>query len=280
MFYILGSIVFFYIFFVYLLWYRQEQLIFSPDPFSRVGQIFRAATSAKEGKRKVREWYFTASDGTKIQGFISLPKDWQNTSAVVVYFGGIREECSWFLNSSEMLENMAIVCMNYRGYGFSEGRSNQKRILSDCKGALDLLKEKYPKIFSNVYLVGRSLGSGVAGYLAKYFDVKGVILVTPYDSVLAVAKRKYWWVPIKYILRNPFDAISWARRNEMPLLMLLSEKDETVPHEHSLRLFNNWAGKKEWKVLGATDHSNIVDHKDFVLMIKTHVESINNIGAT
>lgn len=271
--YIILSVIFLYIFFIYLLWHRQEQLIFAPDPFSRVGQVFRAARSAKEGERKVKEWYFTASDETKIQGFISLPKDYQKISSVVVYFGGIREECSWFLSSAESLSTTAVICMNYRGYGFSEGRASQKKILSDCKGALDLLKEKHPNIFLNVYLVGRSLGSGVAGYLAKYFDVKGVVLVTPYDSVLEVAKRKYWWVPVRYILRNPFDAIVWAKRNTMPLLMLLSEKDETVPHEHSLRLFDSWNGKKELKVLEATDHSNIVDHKDFFLILKGHVEA-------
>lgn len=253
------------------IWHKQDRLLFTPDPFARVGQVFRSALGAANNARQVREWFYKTDDGLKIQGFCSIPK--KKVQRVVIYFGGIREECSWFLTAYPYFEDALMICMNYRGYGFSEGKANQNYILSDCFGALKQLQKEYPEAFENVYLIGRSLGSGVAGYLASWFAAKKVVLITPYDSILSVAKRSYWWVPVRYILKSPFEAIVWARKNSMQLLMLLSEVDKTVPHEHSMRLFEAWSGPKQYQVVLQSDHSSIVDKADLFKKIQTFFES-------
>ena len=111
---------------------------------------------------------------------------------------------------------------------------------------------------SKLHVIGRSLGSGVAGCLTSKMPVAKVCLVTPYDSVRSVAKEKYWFLPIGAIIRHPFDALPWARRNAAPMLMILSERDQVVPHGHSQTLFDAWVGKKEQMTIAGVDHSTVV----------------------
>lgn len=243
-------------------WAKQERLLFKPDPFSRLGQAYRAARSGRLVGRSVREWSFLADDGIRVQGFISLPVGAQGKGPLpaVVYFGGIREESSWSLAAGKHFEGCAFVCLNYRGYGLSGGAPAQRLILKDCEGALAMLASQGLIDTSRMIFIGRSLGSGVAGYLSALFKPKAVCLITPYDSVLAVAKRMYWWMPVRYMFRHPFEALPWAQRNDMPMLMLLSEKDATVPHAHSQRLFSAWSGVKQQETLRDCDHSSVIRH--------------------
>jgi pimeloyl-ACP methyl ester carboxylesterase len=153
--------------------------------------------------------------------------------------------------------------MNYRGYGLSEGKPEQVKILQDCHSALSMLVEQGHLKADGFHLIGRSLGSGVAGYLCAKIGARMACLVTPYDSVLRVAQKKYWYLPVGLMFRHPFDAMPWAQDNVAPMMMILSEKDETVPHQHSHRLFAAWKGPKTHEILEGTDHSTIVRHEAF-----------------
>lgn len=247
-------------------WANQEKLLFKPDPFSRIGQSLRAMRGARSQGRRVREWVYRAADGVSIQGFLSLPETKKNGVAklpAVIYLGGIREESSWALEHAHQFGERAFVCLNYRGYGLSEGSPAQEKILHDCASALSMLIEQGHLDAEQMHLIGRSLGSGVAGYLCSKINAKKACLVTPYDSVMSVAKKKYWFLPVGWIFRHPFDAMPWAENNTAEMLMILSEKDETVPHEHSQRLFSAWKGLKEQTVITGTDHSSIVKDASF-----------------
>lgn len=258
------------------IWMNQEKLLFKPDPFSRLGQSLRAMRGGRAQGRRVREWAYKAPDGVCIQGFISLPEgagEELGKQETVFYFGGIREEISWALEHAHRFGKRVFVCMNYRGYGLSGGTPEQEKILKDCANAVEMLIEQGQVDKGSVHLIGRSLGSGVASYLSSRVGAKKICLVTPYDSVMSVAKKKYWFIPVGWLFRHPFDAMPWARENDSAMLMLLSERDETVPHEHSQRLFSAWRGKKDQKTLGGTDHSDIVLHKDFFSTIAEFFET-------
>lgn len=250
------------------LWAKQEKLLFKPDPFSRLGQTLRALRAGRALGRRVREWDHCALDGAKIQAFISTPEaSGQARLPALIYLGGIREETSWTLESAKHFPSMAFVCLNYRGYGTSEGSPAEKAILSDCESALLEMHLKGEIDLENSVLVGRSLGSGVAGYLCERLKIKACCLITPYDSVMAVARRKYWYLPVGLIFRHPFDAVPWARRNHAPLMMVLAQTDATVPHDHSERLFGAWAGEKKQLTLSGTDHSSVArDERLFPLI--------------
>jgi uncharacterized protein len=111
---------------------------------------------------------------------------------------------------------------------------------------------------ARVAVIGRSLGSGVAVHVAAVRDVSKLALVTPYDSVLRVAQRQLPIVPVSWLLKDTFDSLSKAPRVRAPVLVLLAERDQVIPREHSERLVAAFApGRAEVRTLAGTNHDSI-----------------------
>ncbi|MDX1696508.1 MAG: alpha/beta hydrolase, partial [Ketobacteraceae bacterium] len=119
-----------------------------------------------------------------------------------------------------------------------------------------------------VVLLGRSLGSAPATYLAAHRPVAKVILVTPFDSLENLASAMFPLLPVKWILNHPFPSLSWAPDIEVPLLMLVAARDEVIPTTHSEKLFNAWGGQKHWQLLQGVGHNDIQMHPDFYPAIR------------
>jgi uncharacterized protein len=115
--------------------------------------------------------------------------------------------------------------------------------------------------------MGRSLGSGPAAMLASARPVRGAILVTPFDSMSAVASAHYPYLPARLLLRHPFASVDWAKRTQAPALFLAAEYDNVIPSPHARRLFDAWAGPKQIHVLAETGHNDIEMHPDYYRLV-------------
>jgi pimeloyl-ACP methyl ester carboxylesterase len=109
----------------------------------------------------------------------------------------------------------------------------------------------------------RSLGSGVAVHLAAERRLAGVVLVTPYDSLRAVAARHYPYAPVALLLKHPFDSLLRAPRILTPLLVLTAEHDRIVPPTHARVLFEHWRGAKTWRQIARADHNDLDADPDY-----------------
>ena len=89
---------------------------------------------------------------------------------------------------------------------------------------------------------GPDLGGGVAVHLAAERPLVGVVLVTPFDSLTAVAQRHYPWLPVRWLLNHPFDALARAPSIRTPMLCLVAGSDRIIPPAHAARLFAAWGG--------------------------------------
>ena len=87
-----------------------------------------------------------------------------------------------------------------------------------------------------IIVMGRSLGTGVAVALASVRKVRGLILVSPYDSLLSVAKELYPFLPVSLILTHRFDSIAKAPLITAPLLAIIASDDTIIHRRHSERL--------------------------------------------
>jgi pimeloyl-ACP methyl ester carboxylesterase len=94
-------------------------------------------------------------------------------------------------------------------------------------------------------------------YLAKNRPVKGVILVSPYDSLVSIARRDFPYAPVSLLLRHRFDSVSYASSLKMPLLVLTGDKDTTIQPEYSKKFVQNWGGEHELVNIGGADHNNM-----------------------
>ena len=115
--------------------------------------------------------------------------------------------------------------------------------------------------------MGRSLGSGVASMLAGARPVRAAILVTPFDSLASVAAGHYPFLPVRLLLRHPFPSTDWAQRTRARALIIAAERDSVVPAAHARKLFDAWAGEKQFHVLPQTGHNDIDMHPDYYRLI-------------
>ncbi|MBK6336533.1 MAG: hypothetical protein IPF60_12450 [Betaproteobacteria bacterium] len=89
---------------------------------------------------------------------------------------------------------------------------------------------------------GRSLGTGVAVKLGAARPLAGLILVSPFDSLVALGRTHYPWLPVSALLRHRFDAAAEAPRIAAPLLAIVADRDSIIPNERSQALYDAWAG--------------------------------------
>lgn len=229
----------------------QERLLFFPQPPAPAAE--RALTG--RGALPVE---LHAADDIRVRGWFEASPQGRRRGAVM-YFGGNAEEASWVLFEERRPRDPAWLVLNYRGYGRSEGAPGQAALVADAVLAYDWLAARADIDPRRIVAFGRSLGTGVAVQLAARRPLAGVVLVTPYDSVSAVARARYPLYPVQHMLRHPFDSLAQAPRLTAPLLCAVAAGDEIIPPAHARRLFDAWAGPKDWLLLPGTDHNSIVE---------------------
>lgn len=228
---------------VYLL---QDRLLFHPYPLHETqrAEILKRHPAVEE--------VFIESDGYRLHAWhLKAPAG----APLILYFGGNAEDVSWMIDDARtQAPRVGWLLVSYRGYGASEGSPSAASIAADALKWHDYaLKEIRP---AQIFAFGRSLGSGAAVRLAAERRLSGVILVTPFDSLAAVAKRYYWYLPVDLMLRHRFDSVDLAPKITAPLLCLAAAQDSVIPPEHARRLFDAWAGPKQWVLLSGADHNS------------------------
>ncbi len=227
----------------------QDSLLFLPQPY--VG----APPAARAG-RAVEDLAYEAPDGVRLRGWLVHPPAPSGRAPLVVYYGGNAEEVSWQA-SEPWPTDWALALVNYRGYGASEGKPSEHDLYADALALIDALARRPDLDPERIVLVGRSLGAGVATHVAAHRPVAGVILVSPYDSMVEVGQRHYPWLPVGLLLKHRFDALSEAPGIHAPLLAIAGGRDSIIPATHSQRLFDAWDGPKRWVELPGADHNDI-----------------------
>jgi len=157
----------------------------------------------------------------------------------------------------------SLLLVNYRGYGESEGKPGETALFADALAIHDHARSRADVDPERIVAMGRSLGTGVAVHLAAERKLRGVILVSPFDSLLAVASRHYPFLPVSLMLRHRFDSLSRAPQIEAPLLALVAADDRVVPVSHSRVLFDAWRGPKTWLEIPRADHDSIAGDPAF-----------------
>lgn len=238
-----------------IVYLAQDSLIFYRQPLSdaRRTEIARRFPA-------VTEVTIHSADGAKVQGWLVKPQG-AGMAPLVLYYGGNAEEASYMLEAigdpvRGDTPGVAWLVINYRGYGASEGSPSQVALVADALAGYDYASALPGIDAKRIFVFGRSLGSGVAVQLAAHRRVRGVILVSPYDSLAAVAKRYYWYLPVDWMLKHRFDSIGLAPQMSQPLLCFIAERDDVIPPEHAEKLFAAWQGPKRKVLLGGAGHND------------------------
>lgn len=188
----------------------------------------------------------------------------------LVYFGGNAEDVLYTAENAGRFSARRMLVTNYRGYGSTPGRPSEAAL---CKDALTIYDYavKQTGISADSVVVGRSLGSGVAVYVAANRPVRGAVLITPYESMAAVAQAQYPYCPVQYLLKHKFASDQLAGKIMAPALIVAGERDTVIPSIHAQRLFETWAGPKSMRILEA-GHNDIERHDEYYNRLNAFLE--------
>ena len=160
-------------------------------------------------------------DGVVLRGWVMNP----GQARAVIYFGGNGDAVQAMrLQYAAMAPQRSVYLVGYRGYSASDGVPSQQAILADALALFDSVKGRH----SAVAVIGRSLGSGVAIYVAAQRPVEKLVLVTPYDSIARVAQDHFAIYPAGLLMRDRYESWRYAPQLRCPLLVVQAVHDEVI----------------------------------------------------
>ncbi len=181
----------------------------------------------------VRETGRPGTESIRVQSGDASLKIWvvsRPGPRALVYFGGNAEDVSYNLPAFESaFPDRSIYLVNYRGYGGSSGSPSERALLADASAVFDRVRERHAEIS----VIGRSLGSGVAVHLASEREVERLALVSPYDSLVNVAREHYAWLPVGLLMLDRYDAAGRAAAIRARVLVVIAGEDEVIPRRRS-----------------------------------------------
>lgn len=179
----------------------------------------------------------------------------------LIYFGGNAEDVAFTVPElAAAFPDRAIYALHYRGYSGSTGHPAEAALRNDARALFELVHGRHPDVMA----VGRSLGSSLAIQLAAEAPVARLVLIAPFESILAIASRVAPFLPMRLLLRDPWQSWRYAARVSCPTLILAASHDELVPmHDTSTLLAAFRPGVATLRVIGGTDHNSVSGPEEF-----------------
>lgn len=166
-----------------------------------------------------------------------------------------RADFARFLQLLNPAANLTIYILEYPGYGDRAGSPSEESFVSAAVAALQLFPPQSPPI-----VLGESIGTGVASLAAAKLPerIRSLILLTPFTSLVAVGQQHYPWLPVRWVLADPFDSQKALRHFPGPVVFIVADEDEVTPAPLGLELYETYAGKKLlFRVPGASHNAAV-----------------------
>jgi pimeloyl-ACP methyl ester carboxylesterase len=126
----------------------------------------------------------------------------------------------------QLFPDTDVVQFHYRGYRPSTGEPSAEALLGDASLIHDYAVERInPR---TRIAVGFSIGSGIAAHMASQRKLDGVVLVTPFDSLKAVAADQYPWLPVAALFAHEIDAASALEAADVPVAIIAAGDDMLI----------------------------------------------------
>jgi len=154
---------------------------------------------------------------------------------------------------------VGLLLVEWRGYGGNPGRPREAGLMADGRAALDFLAARGVAPQRTV-LYGESLGAGIAVMLAAERPVGGLVLESPYTSVVAVGAAHYWFLPVRLLAKDAFDAAAAAPRLKVPSLVIHGERDDVIPVRFGRALYAALPEPKRAHFIPGAGHHDLSAH--------------------
>ena len=267
---VLGGMLLAYVILCAFMYFKQDHFVFFPQSISdeRVQQL--------KTESGLEEITISTKDGKSLHGWLLLGSETDDIEKnIVIYFGGNAEEVSHLVEYFSGFSDWSFALVNYRGYGKSEGKPGEKNFFRDAVQIYDEIKERIDENDVNIVTMGRSIGAGVALHVAQNREVNGMILVSPYDRLVDVAKDAYPFLPVELLARHRFNVIEKAPDIEVPAYALVAMEDRTIRPIRSKKLLEALAGEVFLTEIDGEDHNSVAHTSEYDEFLKNSLQELS-----
>jgi alpha-beta hydrolase superfamily lysophospholipase len=235
-----------YVLFAIAIYFVQERLLYFPDVTTR------RRTVEAVSRLGLKRW---PDDRDDYHGLVSTTPPAAHTGTVLVWHGnaGSANHRVHYVRALQRL-GFRVVLIEYPGYGSRAGDVGEASFVRDALQATRLAKQEFG---GPLYVWGESLGCGVASAVAAEpdLDVQGAVMLTPWDTLPNLAQRLYWYLPVRWLIRDRYDNVRNLARFGGPVAVLMAGRDEVIPNRNTMRLYESLPGEKQLWVFENAGHN-------------------------
>ncbi|MDD5581223.1 MAG: alpha/beta fold hydrolase [Methylobacter sp.] len=245
------SIVLPYLLFLLIIFLFQRKMIYFPETHSIEQQ--------QELAKQLNLMLWPSKDN--YQGLTSQAIKTACKGTIIVFHGNAGSAINriyYRIYYREALERQGyrVILAEYPGYGARTGSPSEAALVS---AGVQTAKQALNDFGEPIILWGESLGSGVVSGIVQTMQVpiKGIVLVTPFDSLANIAQHHYWFFLAKWLTLDRFNTVKNMRNYTGSTAILLAEKDEIIPNKYSLNLFNSLNPRKKLWTFKDAGHNSL-----------------------
>jgi pimeloyl-ACP methyl ester carboxylesterase len=248
--------------------------------FAQRTLIFRGAqmqSQPLDHPRAPERLELATGDGDALRGMLFRASG--GNRDLVIGFGGNMQDAEVLgQDLAARLPHADLVVFHYRGYGPSTGSPSEAALYADALKIYDAMVAQLRP--ARTFAVGISLGSGVATYLSRHRSLAGMVLVTPFDSIEAIAREQYFWVPVGLLLHERFASASHMQANGTPVAVIAAEGDRVVRPQRTAALRNRISNLVFDRTLPGASHATINNLPAYGVTFREAFEALDRATST
>ncbi len=232
--------------FVYYPEYPERKVTETPDNIGlRYGDVILEIVNGE----KITGWFVTG----------------ENSRGVVLFCHGNAGNIGHRLESIRIFHelNLDVFIFDYRGYGASDGKPSESNTYEDGEIAWKYLVDERHIDPKKIIVFGRSLGGGVASYIASRFSPGLLILESTFTSLPDVAAPRFPYFPVRLVMNIQYPTLKYLSEVNCPVLIIHSRDDEEIPFSHGQKLYEKAGDLKEFLEIKGTHDEGYKDSSPF-----------------
>ena len=238
--------LFVYAIIVVILVFKQRDLLYKPSS--------ECPQPAQYGLHNMQVITLNTADQLTLQAWYQAAPA---NKATIIFFHGNNGHLGERVHRIKALldAGYGVLLTSYRGFSGNPGLPSEQGLYQDARAAIQYLVNH--KVATHcIVLYGESLGSGVAVQMAMEHPLAGLMLLSPYTSMVDVAHHHYPWAPVTLILRDRFDSLSKITQIKAPIYIAHGRADTVIPSRLGQQLFSAANSPKQFKLFEGVHHTD------------------------
>ena len=169
--------------------------------------------------------------------------------------------------------NVNFLLVAWRGFSGNKGKPTEKGLYEDARSAVTWLKSRGVKE-NNIIIYGESLGTGVATEIAQNKNFAGIILESPFTSMIDAGKDKYPYLPVRLLLKDKYESDKKIKNINRPILIMHGKVDNIVPFYMGKRIYE-LANEPKYSYFSEYDDHMMEYNEKLLKALKDFINSLN-----